>query len=107
MFIPSQEIVMVIILCMNPTNGIINVGVCPLNVYFPVTSFPLLPPLLGALLVSNQFVDRGLYISAPVTRTVTFDLIIEQLTSMLFLSFKSILLNVMYIVCRGLNKYLP
>ena len=34
-----------------------NFGVC-LNVYFPMASFPLLPPLLGAILVTKELLIR-------------------------------------------------
>ena len=62
-----------------------------------MTSFPLVPPLLGALLKSKHLLIRDYKARLPLLGSVTLDLITDKHTSMLSLCFKSMLLYVMYI----------
>ena len=71
--------------------SIINVGVCSFNVYFPMTSFPLLQPLLGSILVAKDLLTGDYKYQLPLPGLVTFALTTSKNTSMLILSFKSIL----------------
>ena len=62
-----------------------------------MTSFPLVPPLLDALLKSKHLLIRDYKARLPLLGSITLDVITDKHTSMLSLIFKSILLYVMYI----------
>ena len=61
----------------------INFRVCPPNVYFPRTSFPLLPLLPGAILVTKELLSRDYKYWDPLPGSITFDLTTLQTTSMI------------------------